>query len=367
MKYFFIAGEASGDKHGSAIIAHIKEKDSSASFSYLGGDMMHSIVNFEPIIHIRDMAFMGFVEVAKNLLKINKNFTITKRAVHNNNPDVIVLIDYPGYNLRMAKWCKEHGYKVVYYISPSVWAWHKSRIETIRKYVDLMICILPFEEEFYKRHHVHAVYLGNPIYDKILDFKPDLSFIEKYNLHKPILALLPGSRVQEIDKILPTMIEAAKDFSSKYDIVLAKADNLPINLYQQIIGENETIKIIEGEYYNILHNAALAIVTSGTATLETALFQVPQVVVYKTNAITYAIAKRIVDIKYISLPNLITDKPLVKELIQKECTPDNIRNELYKLIEMRNHTNIYKVLFEKIGSENSAERIAKKIIEIAIN
>lgn len=361
MKYFFIAGEASGDKHGASLINAIKAKDGDAAFVYLGGAMMEESSGKKPIINISEMAFMGFVEVAMNLRKISTNFKITKSAIKKFNPDVVVMIDYPGFNLRMSKWCKQQGLKVVYYISPSVWAWHKSRVETIRKYTDLMICILPFEEAFYKKHNVNAVYLGNPIHDQIKAFQPDAEFKSKNNITKPILALLPGSRIQEIEKLLPVMLEAGEFFSNEYDIVIAKANNLQTSIYEKYVG-NKKVKLISNNYYNILYYSDLAIVTSGTATLETALFNVPQVVVYKTNAITFALAKRLVDIKYISLPNLIPDQQLVKELIQHDCTSENIISELQNL---KIKEKIYSPLFALMGETGSAERIATKIAAIA--
>ena len=361
MKYFLIAGEPSGDKHGSSLIHAIKEKDVNASFCFLGGTMMQEASGLKPKVHIDEMAFMGFVEVLINIRKINSNFRIAKQAITEFKPDVVVMIDYPGFNLRMSKWCKQHNLKVVYYISPSVWAWHKSRVETIRKYTDVMICILPFEEAFYKKHNVNAIYMGNPLYDKIKDFKADEDFKTKFNITKPILALLPGSRVQEIDKLLPVMLQAADNFSQDYEIVIAKSDNLSTSLYEKYMG-TKNVKLISNNYYNILSHSDLAIVTSGTATLETALFNVPQVVVYKTNAITYAIAKRLVNIKYISLPNLITNKLLVKELIQEECTAENINSELENL---KSKENLYAELFGLMGQTGSAERIGDKIVEIA--
>lgn len=364
MKYFFIAGEFSGDKHGAAIITSIIEKEPQATFSFLGGDLMQQVCKKDAVVHINDMAFMGFVEVLFNVRKINTNFKKAKKGITEFNPDVVVMIDYPGFNLRMAKWCKLHNYKVVYYISPSVWAWHKSRIDTIKKYVDVMICILPFEEAFYKKNGVNASYLGNPLYDQIKEFQPNPKFLSTYNITKPILALLPGSRQQEIDKILPVMIESCLPFKNDYEIVIAKSDNLTEELYKKYIVSNE-VKLVPNEYYNILFHAQMAVVTSGTATLETALCNVPQVVVYKTNPITFAIAKKLVDIKYISLPNLITDKMLVKELIQYDCNVENIQRELNLIKEIPKKEHFYDELFKFMGSTGSANRIADKIIEIA--
>lgn len=354
----------SGDKHGAAIITSIIQKDPRASFDFLGGDMMQQVCQKAAVVHINEMAFMGFVEVLINIRKINSNFKKAKKGITEFKPDVVVMVDYPGFNLRMAKWCKLHNYKVVYYISPSVWAWHKSRIETIKKYVDAMICILPFEEAFYKSNGVNAYYLGNPLYDKIKEFKPDPEFLSDFKISKPVLALLPGSRKQEIDKILPVMIEGSRSFKSNYEIVIAKSDNLPEALYEKYIGAND-IKLIPKAYYNILFNATMAIVTSGTATLETALCNVPQVVVYKTNAITFAIAKKLVDIRYISLPNLITNTMLVKELIQHDCNVENIQKELQLIKENPKKGHFYDELFKLMGNTGSAERIADKIIEMA--
>lgn len=354
----------SGDKHGAAIIKSIIEKDSQASFGFLGGDLMQQVCGKDAVVHINEMAFMGFVEVLLNIRKINTNFKKAKKGITEFNPDVVVMVDYPGFNLRMAKWCKLNNFKVVYFISPSVWAWHKSRIDTIKKYVDVMICILPFEEAFYKKNGVNAYYLGNPLYDKIKEFQPSPKFLSTYNISKPVLALLPGSRQQEIDKILPVMIESSRSFINNYEIVIAQSDNLPESLYKKYIDSNE-VKLIPNEYYNILFYAKMAVVTSGTATLETALFNVPQVVVYKTNAITFAIAKKLVDLKYISLPNLISDKLLVKELIQRDCNVENIQRELHLIKENPIKEHFYEELFELMGSTGSANKIADKIIEIA--
>ncbi len=362
MKYYIIAGELSGDKHGAKLMQQLIAKDSMAEFRYCGGDEMTKIGYHLPFIHVKNMAFMGFIEVVKNLLTILKFFSGVKKDILSFIPDVVICIDYPGFNLRMAKWAKLQGFKTIYYISPTVWAWHKSRVYDIEKYVDLLICILPFEIDFYKDYKVNAIYCGNPIVDDAKVFVKEDHFLQKHAIGKPILALLPGSRLQEINLILPEMLKAAQSFAEEYQIVIAKADNIPSTVYQkQLLPKQYSVhKMIEHNYHNILSYAKMAIVTSGTATLETAIFGVPQVVCYKTSPASYAIAKRLVTLKYISLVNLIAGKELVKELIQSECNVDNITKAL-KDLSSENEL-MYEELNIKLGSEGSAARIADNII-----
>jgi lipid-A-disaccharide synthase len=363
MKYYIIAGEPSGDKHGANLITEIKQKNATADFQYWGGDAMQSATNKKPVIHIRDMAFMGFLEVVKNILTIRRFFAIAKKDIKVYDPDVIIFIDYPGFNLRMSKWAKQAGYKVIYYISPTVWAWHKSRVYQIEKYVDMMICILPFEIDFYKNYHVNAKYFGNPIVDEAKAFVKDENFLQSFDISKPILALLPGSRKQEILLILPEMLKAAASFSDKYEIVIAKADHLENTLYDNLLndGPYTSYKVIGHNYQNILAFSKIALVTSGTATLETAMFGVPQVVCYKTSPISYMIAKKLVTLKYISLVNLIAQENMVVELIQEKCTSANIISELKK-ISAKDKT-MYDHLYTKLGSSGSANRIADAIVD----
>ncbi len=361
MKYYIIAGEVSGDKHGAKIINALKAK-ADCEFRFWGGDDMAQTIGQKPIVHVRDMAFMGFVEVLKNIFTIRKFFSIAKKDIAAYQPDAILFIDYPGFNLRMAKWAKIKGYKVIYYISPTVWAWHKSRVFDIEKYIDLLICILPFEIDFYKDYKVNAIYCGNPIVDNAKAFVRNENFLNENKIAKPILALLPGSRLQEINRILPTMLDAAFEYKNTYQIVIAKADNLNESIYKKIlIAERyNDVLLIENNYQNILSYAKLALVTSGTATLETAMYGVPQVVCYKTSTLSYAIAKRLVTLKYISLVNLIAQNELVKELIQAECNKENILIAL-KNIESKDKS-MYNALYEKLGGGGSSTRIAEAII-----
>jgi lipid-A-disaccharide synthase len=369
VKYYIIAGEPSGDKHGASLIKELSKKDTKAEFRFWGGDEMSAATRQKPVTHIKDMAFMGFVEVIKNIFTIRRFFTKAKNDIHDYHPDSIIFVDYPGFNLRMAKWAKLQGYKVIYYISPSVWAWRKSRVYDIKKYVDVMICILPFEVDFYKKYEVNAVYYGNPFCDQIKAVKKDEHFLSKYEIKKPILALLPGSRVQEINRLLPTLLRATKAYALAYDIVIAKANNLDESIYQEILGrEYGHVKLIKDAYHQILAHAYIAAVTSGTATLETALFNVPQVVVYKATPISYLIAKNLVKLKYISLVNLIPDLPLVKELIQGECNEDNIKTEVDKLLSLslQQREVFYKPLHVLLDKEDSAVQIASCVLEYSM-
>ncbi len=363
MKYYIIAGEPSGDKHGAKLIQQLIVKDPQSSFRFWGGDEMHRASNVPPVMHIKQMAFMGFIEVVKNLFTILRFFSLAKKDIVGFKPDVVIFIDYPGFNLRMAKWAKKSGFSTIYYISPTVWAWHKSRVYDIEKYVDVLICILPFEIDFYKDYKVNAVYCGNPIVDEVSTFTKDENFEAKFSIDKPILALLPGSRLQEINLILPEMLKASRSFIDQYQVVIAKADNIPLLVYNNHVDANlfTSIKIIEHNYHNILSYAKIAMVTSGTATLETAIYGVPQVVCYKTSASSYVIAKRLVTLKYISLVNLIANEELVKELIQDDCTSDKIAAQV-KVISTKNKS-MYDALMSKLGTGGSAERIADQIFQ----
>jgi lipid-A-disaccharide synthase len=363
MKYYIIAGEPSGDKHGAKIIQQLKLKDQKATFQFWGGDAMEKMCHHSPFIHVRDMAFMGFIEVAKNLFTILRFFSLAKKDISLFQPDVVLFIDYPGFNLRMAKWAKLQGFKTIFYISPTVWAWHKSRVYAIEKYVDLMICILPFEIDFYKDYKVNAVYCGNPLIDEVKAFVKEENFCQKYFIEKPIVALLPGSRIQEIDLILPEMLKAAQPFAQEWQIIIAKADNISTSVYAKHLQAPAYVsyKIIENNYHSILSFAKIAVVTSGTATLETAIFGVPQVVCYKTSPTSYAIAKRLVTLKYISLVNLIAGKALVKELIQHDCNAHSISEEI-NYLKFKNKS-MYDELNDKLGSEGSAVRIADVILQ----
>jgi lipid-A-disaccharide synthase len=360
VRYFIVAGEPSGDLLGGHLIQHLKGIDKNAQFQYWGGDQMQLTAQSPPLKHVKELAFMGLVEVVANLPTILSNFKKIKKDITEFRPDSVVLIDYPGFNLRLAKWLKAQNYKVIYYVSPTVWAWNKKRVFTIEKCVDLMLCILPFEIDFYKDYKVNAKYFGNPIYDRINTFSPNSNFLAKNKISKPILAILPGSRKQEILSLLPTMAKSAAHFASRYDIVISKMAHLDIGIYNKALeGIGYTFTFVEKDYQNLLAHSKFAMVTSGTASLETALFGVPHVVCYKMNAVSYFIAKRLVDIKYISLVNLITDKPIVRELIQDDCSEKNLVEEL-TILEKKSRS-MYDYLFEKIGPTGSNNRIAEEV------
>jgi lipid-A-disaccharide synthase len=334
MKYYIIAGEASGDLHGSNLIKELTKLDPLASIRCWGGDLMQQ-AGGEVVKHYRDLAFMGFSEVFKNLPTIFKNFSFCKKDILAFQPDVIILIDYPGFNLRIAKWGKENRFKIIYYISPQIWAWKENRIQSIKKYVDKMLVILPFEENFYSKWDYKVEYVGHPLVQVVddasreYDTNPlELSPINQEN----VIALLPGSREQEVSRKLPIMLEASKSFP-QHHFVVAKATSLPDEFYDQFMKSYPQVRSIRNRTYQLLKQSKAALVTSGTATLETALFGVPQVVCYKGSTISYQIAKRVVKVKYISLVNLIMDKPVVTELIQSDLTVENVVRELREIIQ----------------------------------
>lgn len=367
MKFYIIAGEASGDLHAANLMKAMLEKDPQTSFRFWGGDRMASVAG-APVKHIRDLAFMGFIEVIANLKTILSNIKACKNDILNYKPDALILVDYPGFNLRIAEFAHTHDIQVHYYISPQVWAWKQNRVFKIKKVVDQMYCILPFEMAFYGKFKMDVHYVGHPLADAIQEFKATAlnkdTFLKDNKLDsKKILAILPGSRRQEIKIKLPIMLSASKNFSD-YQILIAGAPNIPAEFYLQIAGENK-IKIIQNDTYNLLNNSDLAIVTSGTATLETALFKVPQVVCYKGSPISYQIAKRLIKVKYISLVNLIMDEPLVTELIQNDLTPANITREL-KLLEIPENRYpliyAYNALEVKLGAGGASNRTASLIL-----
>ena len=381
MKYYLIAGEASGDLHGSNLIKELVKLDKEAVVRCWGGDAMQA-AGGQVVKHYKDLAFMGFIEVVMNLRTIMRNLRFCKQDIESFAPDVVVLIDYPGFNLRIAKWAKEKGYKVVYYISPQVWAWKESRVKGIRRWVDKMLVILPFEKAFYQKWDYKVEYIGHPlvqvveeaIRDKrgqplhcvqVSGHKPVLIDDSKAN-QQPVVALLPGSRQQEIKVKLPLMLEASKGFP-QYRFVVAQAPGQPVAFYQEVMAAYPAVWLsLTGQTYTLLTKAKAALVTSGTATLETALFGVPQVVCYKGSNISYQIARRLVKIKYISLVNLIMDKPVVKELIQHELTVPNITTELEAILhdekridEIKNEYTNLKILLQKEG--NASARAAQEI------
>lgn len=377
MKYYIIAGEASGDLHGSNLIKEIRRLDNKAVVRAWGGDLMKS-AGAVIVKHYRDLAFMGFVEVIKNLPAILDNMKFCKKDIAEFSPDVVVLIDYPGFNLRMAKWAKSEGLKVIYYISPQVWAWKEGRVRSIKRVVDKMLVILPFEEEFYKKWDYKVVYVGHPLVQAIEQFDREHTLLimlpgNRYDNGEPaaiqegLIALLPGSRRQEIQKKLPVMLEVSKQFPG-YSFVIAQAPGQPFEVYQQMITGLPNVQVaIPGQTYTLLSKAKAALVTSGTATLETALFGVPQVVCYKGSNISFQIARRLVKIKYISLVNLIMDKPVVKELIQNDLTVGKLAKELDTILHdeatIRQMGKDYSELRQLLQKEsNASARAAQEIV-----
>lgn len=353
MKYYIIAGEASGDLHAANLIKQLKVIDPQAHFRAWGGDLMQ-VQGADVVKHYRDLAFMGFIEVAANLKTIMGNINWCKQDILQHHPDAIILVDYPGFNLRIAKWAKQQGIKVIYYISPQVWAWKQSRVEIIKRCVDLMLVILPFEKDFYNRFNYNVHFVGHPLLDAI-ENKP-----VGPKTDKPYIALLPGSRKQEITKMLPIMLSVMPYFP-QFNFVVAGAPSQPESLYTPLL-KGTGAKFVQGNTYTVLQNASAALVTSGTATLETALFNVPEVVCYKGSWVSYQIGKRLVKVKFISLVNLILDKPAVTELIQGNLTTHNLQKELDNIIlneaKRKKLLADYKELKEKLGGEGASARAA---------
>ncbi len=334
MKYYIIAGEASGDLHGSNLITSILKRDNDAQMRCWGGELMQA-AGGNIVKHYRDLAFMGFTEVIMNLSTILKNFTFCKKDITDFKPDVLILIDYPGFNLKIAKWAKENKLKVVYYISPQVWAWKESRVHNIKKYVDKMLVILPFEKEFYKKWDFEVDYVGHPLVEVVHQFKSNQSTKSSIFQSKKIVAILPGSRKQEIIKKLPIMLSVCEYFKD-YEFIVAKAPGLEDEFYQELLIPFKNVSSVHNKTYELLYYSEAALVTSGTATLETALFGVPEIICYKGNKISYQIAKRLIKIKFIGLVNLIMNKEVVKELIQDELNTDTLKKELNSLLTDRN-------------------------------
>lgn len=364
-KYYIIAGEASGDLHGSNLIKAMKVLQPGADFRAWGGDKMQA-AGATLVKHYRDLAFMGFVEVVMNLRTIFKNLAFCKQDISNYKPDAIILVDYPGFNLRIAKWAKEQGIKVIYYISPQVWAWKANRVKMMKQCIDKMLVILPFEKDYFKnKWNWEVEYVGHPLVN-VIDEAMHQQPLQKIS-DKPVVALLPGSRKQEIKVKLPIMLQVAKQFAA-YQFIVAKAPGLDESFYDEMLQGYDNVSYVSNQTYNLLRQSGAALVTSGTATLETALFGVPEVVCYKGSPISYAIAKRVISIKYISLVNLIMDKPVVKELIQHELTPANITKELEALLHdpqrKQELANDYKTLKELLSQGgNASEKAARSIVD----
>ena len=371
MKYYIIAGEASGDLHGSNLIKELKNINPSSTFRCWGGDLMKSQCN-KLVMHYKDFSYMGFLEVIVNAKKILSYISLCKKDIEEYNPDIIIYIDYPGFNMKIAEWAKKNNFINHFYISPKVWVWKEYRVKKIKKVIDKMYVILPFEEDFYLNKHNYKVdFVGHPLLDAI-DYKKEFNkqeFLAKNKLSsKPVIALLPGSRNQEIIKLLPLMLDVVSNFND-YQIIIAGAPNKSINYYEKIILSNNesrsSVKVICNQTYDILRISSAAIVTSGTATLETALFKVPQVVCYKTSMISYLIGRLLIhNLKFISLVNIILDKHVVKELIQKNCNKDNLLIELQKILNKRDRSLMlkeYELLHKKLGGKGASKKTAELI------
>ena len=365
-KFYIIAGEPSGDLHASNLMQAILDERSNTDFRFWGGEKMNAIQK-GMAKHIKDLAFMGFLEVVLNLRTILRNISFCKKDILAYQPDALILVDYPGFNLRIAKWAKKHDIKVYYYISPQIWAWKQNRVYKIKELVDKMYVILPFEKDFYKRFDFDVEYVGHPLLDEIakFDFSDSrLSFLDRNQLdNRAIIAVLPGSRKQEVSVKLPIMLAAVKGYVN-HQIIVAGAPTLSKEFYASI---DDSVYVIFNETYEIMANARAAIVTSGTATLEAALFKVPEVICYKGSNISYSIAKRLIKVKYISLVNLILDQEVVKELIQHECTSENIQLELDKIINDENYRQMlidkYNELEEMLGGGGASKKVAQSLFK----
>lgn len=373
MKYMLIAGEASGDLHASHLIKNIKQFDPEAEFRFFGGDLMAAEARRKPDLHYDLMNVMGFSEVLRKLPTLASNLSKAKRLLREYRPDALILVDYPGFNLGMARYAKKHGVPVHYFISPKVWAWKEYRVKQIKKYVDRMYSILPFEVPFYKRHSYEVTYVGNPSVQEMAwqmgHLPPRKHFIERQDLDpdKPIIALLPGSRRGEIRNNLPLMIEAAKRFP-EFQYVVAAAPSVGEKFYREVAQE-PGIKLAFGCTPTLLKYAQAAVVTSGTATLETALIGTPQVVVYRANgmAISYKIMEKLLKVKYVSLPNLIVDNCIVPELLVHHCTADAIARELSPLLQPSPRRDFqlqgYRTMLRRLGTYVAAEYAAELIVD----
>lgn len=367
MKYYIISGEASGDLHGSNLMKSLQKVDANADFRFWGGDLMQT-VGGTLVKHYKELAFMGFVEVVMNLRTIAKNLSFCKKDIENYKPDAIIFIDYPGFNLRIAKWAKTKGFKTHYYISPQIWAWKEGRIKDIKRDVDQMYVILPFEKDFYeKKHHFPVHFVGHPLIDAISNRTQidDSEFRRTHNLSdKPIIALLPGSRKQEITKMLSVMLSLVNDYDD-YQFVIAGAPGQDYDFYKQFI-KQDNVNFISNKTYDLLSLSTAALVTSGTATLETALFKVPQVVCYKGSWVSYQIGKRVVNLDFISLVNLILEKETVTELIQNDFNKKRLKKELDLILDEYERTKLfidYYDLEKKLGGKGASLKTATLIFE----
>lgn len=373
MRYYVIAGEASGDLHASRLIRAIKQNDANASIRAWGGDLMEN-EGVALVKHYKDLAFMGFTEVLLNLRTILSNMKFCKKDMLEFKPDVVIFVDYPGFNIPMATFAKKNGFKTAYYISPQIWAWKEKRVHTIKKVIDKMMVILPFEKDFYKKWNYDVVYVGHPLIEIIDGFR-NSSNVEKIKKeiglieNKKVIALLPGSRIQEIKKKLPVMLEATREFPDLL-FILAQATSLSDDLIKQYTKDYPNVRVIKNQTYELLSIADAALVTSGTATLETALFNVPEVVCYKGSPISYQIGKRLIKVPFIALVNLIMGKKVVQELIQDELSSMNIKKELQKILYqgperesmIKDFNNLHSLLSAGGSASYKAAEVIKELV-----
>jgi lipid-A-disaccharide synthase len=363
MKYYLIAGEASGDLHGSKLIQSIQKTDSSADFRAWGGDLMEKS-GAVLAKHIRELSIMGIVQVILRLPELLRNFKFCYEDIKQYKPDAIILIDFSGFNLKVAKWAKLNSYKVFYFISPQVWATRAGRIKTIKKYVDKMFVILPFEKEFYNKHNYEVEFVGHPLLDTLENYSPDIDFSKNLGVQKPIIALLPGSRKQELNKILKEMLSIV-DYFPNYQFIVAGSANLDKSIYDKFLKKHPTVGLTQGKTYDLLSNAEAALVTSGTATLETAILGIPQVVCYKTNFIFYLIVRMIIKIRFISIVNIIFGKKVISELIQNHLNKKELLKELSEILKPETKARIkndYSKLKSMLGEKGATDRAANFIV-----
>jgi len=367
MKYYLIAGEASGDLHGSNLMKQIKASDSKAEFRFWGGDLMQE-QDKNLLVHYRETAFMGLSDVLLNLNTIRKFLKKCKADILHFNPDALIFIDYPGFNLRIAKFAKENKFKTHYYISPKVWAWNTGRALKIKRDIDFLYTILPFETEFYAKFNMKVDYVGNPLCDSISNYDFNNNFKADQQISRPYIALLPGSRMSELKHVLPTMLKTIKNFP-EFDFILAGANHIPNNIYESYCA-GYPVKIVKGLTYDVVKNANAALVCSGTATLETALLNCPQVVVFRFSKLSYFIGKLLIKVKYISLVNLILNKPVLEELIQDEFNESKIISALSKILNGPKRLEMiqsYAALKIKVGNSGASERAASLIVSRTLN
>lgn len=366
MNYYIIAGERSGDLHGANLIRAIRQRDPAAHCRAWGGEQMEA-AGAELVRHYRDMAFMGFWEVVQNLGTIRRFLHECQADLLAQRPDALILIDYAGFNLRMARFAKKYGIRVFYYISPKVWAWNERRALTIKAVVDQLFVIFPFEVDFYKKYDYDVEYVGNPLLDALAAFNPDPAFRQKMGGQKPIVALLPGSRRQEVTKILPMMLAASQRFPG-YQFVVGVVTNLPGALYDELLQDYPEVGRVADSAYDLLSVSTAALVASGTATLETALLNVPQVVCYRTGRISYEIARRVIAVRFISLVNLIEDRAIVTELIQNDMTTERITSELRAILPGGNRREVqlsdYADLQQRMGKPGASERAGTRMVDL---